>query len=379
MSTYGFVADRYRPLPTVYTLPFLLTLHLPLLNAYAARVASSLDAFESLSFGLILPGALAEGRAATAGVGGVNRLVRAGVSAKWMGEKCLDWGDDTVRSTSPRIVALIPDYSLQFFLVLHQYLQTNAVPQEFRESAQSLIKKEGTIFDGPRKVFEGLALRADELIVRHVVREVLGEMKTYLARSVLLPFPIRRPSDMLHARNSRWEFAAPPPDEELVLTPDLLSPLSLFTTLLTALVTSLPPSLATALYRRIASALSVALYDRLITNRTWSEAAGQQFAYDFDQGFLAVGRTARIQRGVERGWELLKGAAVVISLPASTSEGNKGEISFSKVMQLAFDDSVDVGEGSVWSEMLEGLQIDEERMGKKEVQSVLRRRPECWR
>lgn len=112
VSTNGFVTDRYRPLPTVYTLPFLITLHLPLLNAYAARVASSLDAFESLSFGLILPGALAEGRAATAGVGGVNRLVRAGVSAKWMGEKCLDWGDDTVCSTSPRIVALIPDYSL---------------------------------------------------------------------------------------------------------------------------------------------------------------------------------------------------------------------------------------------------------------------------
>lgn len=167
-------------------------------------------------------------------------------------------------------------------------------------------------------------------------------------------------------------------DEELVLTPDLLSPLSLFTTLLSALVTSLPASLATALYRRIASALSTALYDRLITNRTWSEAAGQQFLYDFQQGFLAVGRTARIQRGVERGWELLSGAAVVISLPASTSE-KKGEISFSKVMQLAFDDSVPVGEGTAWNGMLEGLGIDEEKLGKKEVMAILRRRPECWR
>lgn len=72
----------------------------------------------------------------------------------------------------------------QFFLVLHQYLQTNAVPTEFRESAQSLVKKEGTLFDGPQRVFEALALRADELIVRHVVREVLGEMKAYLARFV---------------------------------------------------------------------------------------------------------------------------------------------------------------------------------------------------
>lgn len=89
-------ADRYRPLPLRHTLPFLLSLHLPLLQSYAARITSALDAFESLSFGL-LPGALGQTTAATAGVGGVVRLVRAGVSARWMGEKCAEWGEDAVR------------------------------------------------------------------------------------------------------------------------------------------------------------------------------------------------------------------------------------------------------------------------------------------
>jgi hypothetical protein len=78
-----------------YCVPFLLSLHLPLLVSYAQRITSSLDAFESLSFGL-LPGALATTTAATAGVGGIVRLVRAGVSARWMSEKCAEWGEDAV-------------------------------------------------------------------------------------------------------------------------------------------------------------------------------------------------------------------------------------------------------------------------------------------
>lgn len=87
--------ERYRPLPLRHTLPFLLSLHLPLLQSYAGRITSSLDAFESLSFG-ILPGALGQTTAATAGVGGLVRLVRAGVSARWMSERCEEWGEDAV-------------------------------------------------------------------------------------------------------------------------------------------------------------------------------------------------------------------------------------------------------------------------------------------
>lgn len=91
------LSSRYRPLPLRHTLPFLLLLHLPMLQSYAARITSSLDAFESLSFGSILPGALGgQTNAATQGVAGALRLVRAGVSARWMSERCDEWGEDAV-------------------------------------------------------------------------------------------------------------------------------------------------------------------------------------------------------------------------------------------------------------------------------------------
>lgn len=53
-----------------------------------------------------------------------------------------------------------------------------------------LAASEGALFDGARKEYERLASRADELIVRHVVREVLAEMKAYLARYALSVPPL---------------------------------------------------------------------------------------------------------------------------------------------------------------------------------------------
>jgi hypothetical protein len=45
-----------------------------------------------------------------------------------------------------------------------------------------LDASEGTLFDAVRKNFEKQADRSEELVVRHVVREILGELKSYLGR-----------------------------------------------------------------------------------------------------------------------------------------------------------------------------------------------------
>ncbi|KAK4702207.1 RAD50-interacting protein 1, partial [Phenoliferia sp. Uapishka_3] len=333
------LSDRYRPLPTPYTLPFLFSLHLPMLASYAQRVGSALDAFEGVTFA-ILPGALADSRAATAGVGGVLRLVRAGVSARWMAEQCVDWGDDA------------------FFLSLYHYVRTNVVPDDLKAAAEAgLEKSEGTLFDGTRKTFTKLADRAEETIVRHVVREVMTELKAYLGR--------------------RWD--TPPPEDEaqvdFTLTTDLISPLSLFSSLLSTLVTSFPPALSTTLYRRISSTLSATLYDRLLTNRTWSETGANQLNYDIEHGFLQAGREAGISRGVGKGWEVLKGGGKVLALPASLGRYVPGP-SFADIMKMAFDDAVP--EHTVLEKM-EEIGVGEV-VGRKEVlQALLRRRPECWR
>jgi hypothetical protein len=187
------LADRYRPLPLRHTLPFLLTLHLPLLQSYAARITSALDAFESLSFGL-LPGALGQTTAATAGVGGAVRLVRAGVSARWMGEKCAEWGEDAVsgeRFTFRRAHQLKLTRFLaadQFFLTLYEYLSTalstpGRLDDDLQEAAEDVLdNSEGTVFDRERSTFENLAERSEELIVRHAAREVINELKPYFSR-----------------------------------------------------------------------------------------------------------------------------------------------------------------------------------------------------
>ncbi|BGP37330.1 hypothetical protein JCM10449v2_001235 [Rhodotorula kratochvilovae] len=346
------LAQRYRPLPLRHTLPFLLSLHLPLLQSYAGRITSALDAFESLSFG-ILPGALGQTTAATAGVGGAVKLVRLGVSARWMSERCEEWGEDA------------------FFLTLYEYLSSanstaGKLDHALQDAAEDVLdNSEGTIFDRERKAFEALAERSEELIVRHSVREVVGELKPYFSK--------------------RWDV---PPDAEddshdLSLSPELIAPLSLLQSLLSTIVQSFPPAALTTLYRRIASHLSQALFDRLLVSHGWTESSAQQLQYDLQHGFLVAAREAGLPtRGLQRGWDVARGGAAILALPAQASQQGgynpAGEWTFSRVMQLAFDEAETPEEGGRWSEMMDDLGVGE-ALSKAEVQQLMRRRPECWR
>ncbi|GAA5951427.1 hypothetical protein JCM21900_004406 [Sporobolomyces salmonicolor] len=343
------LADRYRPLPLRHTLPFLLTLHLPLLQSYATRITSSLDAFESLSFGL-LPGALGQTTAATAGVGGVVRLVRAGVSARWMAERCDEWGEDA------------------FFLHLYEYLAASSSSgriddPDLQAAAEDVLdNSDGTLFDREKKTFEDLADRSEDLIVRHCVREVVSELKPYFGKRFDLPSDAETTTD-------------------LSLSPELLSPLSLLSSLLRTLVASYPLSTLTALYRRISTSLSQALYDRLLVSHSWTEPGASQFQYDLEHGFLAAGREGGIQRGLARGWEVARAGARVLGLPTQASQQGAyvpgGEWTFSKVMQVVWEEEDD-GEGSRFAAVMDELGVGE-ALGRAEVQALMRRRPECWR
>lgn len=109
------VTDRYRPLPSfLYRLPFLTDIQLPLLESYLQRISSATDAFENLSFGLMraVPGSLTGDNSAktrlTNGVNGLQRLIRAGVSATWMGSICKEWSEDVVSGVKePRLLHLL--------------------------------------------------------------------------------------------------------------------------------------------------------------------------------------------------------------------------------------------------------------------------------
>lgn len=104
------MVDRYMSLPTLkHRYPFLSTIQIPLLKSYHGRITGSLDAFETLSSAFIraVPGALA-GHAGggsandparmTRGVGGLQRLAKAWISAAWVRDAIVGWQDEIVSS-----------------------------------------------------------------------------------------------------------------------------------------------------------------------------------------------------------------------------------------------------------------------------------------
>jgi hypothetical protein len=102
------VTDRYSPLPSVnHRFPFLSDIQMPLLSAYLKRITASIEAFETLSssFMRAVPGALAgathsgvhmDQSKTTGGVNGLQRLVKALLSAVGIAEAMTKWGDEIV-------------------------------------------------------------------------------------------------------------------------------------------------------------------------------------------------------------------------------------------------------------------------------------------
>lgn len=76
-------------------------------------------------------------------------------------------------------------YRLQFFLTLYDRVVSASLSDELQPLAEDVLaQSEGTLFDRERQEYERLADRSEDLIVRHVVREVLGDLKSYLGRCV---------------------------------------------------------------------------------------------------------------------------------------------------------------------------------------------------
>lgn len=113
--------DRYSPLPSAaHRFPFLSDIQMPLLSAYLKRINASLEAFETLSssFMRAVPGALAgathsgvhlDQTRTTGGINGLQRLVKALLSAAAVRDAMGRWGDAIVsRSCAHGLTAVLP-------------------------------------------------------------------------------------------------------------------------------------------------------------------------------------------------------------------------------------------------------------------------------
>ena len=132
-----------------------------------------------MSYGLMraVPGTLAGADAGqnarlTHGVAGLQRLVRAGVSAWHLAHQCRTWGEDPA------------------FIELWRDLQTQAGNDaSIRASCARLLDRNGlarqeddTLLSTWTRDFVNLDERINAMIVKHVVREVMTELKTYIAK-----------------------------------------------------------------------------------------------------------------------------------------------------------------------------------------------------
>lgn len=175
-------------------------------------------------------------------------------------------------------------------------------------------------------------------------------------------------ADRIH---SKWD-SHPTTEDGLALSSELLSSLATFQALVTSLASSLPLAPLQSLYRNTAMHITNEyLIPRLVLAHVFSAAGGLQLHFDLAQGWEAAGRQAGV-RAPAAGWAKLKEAATLLSLPAS-AEGKEGELVIGKVSQVAWDT-----DEKRYKEVVGGS-LGVKAMGRKEVQAVLKKRPEVWR
>ncbi|KAJ9116397.1 hypothetical protein QFC22_004839 [Naganishia vaughanmartiniae] len=315
------------------------------IKALIEQVAGSLDAFETLSSAFIraVPGALSAhaggGNAndparMTRGVGGLQRLAKAWISAAWVRDAIVGWQDEIL------------------YLELSAEIQADA---EYSQRANddgiiSLYSRDRNVYELRLEEFNLLLARAEDLIIKHITHEVERDLKQHLTR--------------------RWDTPTSP--EETRLDPALVSPLTTFSAQLAHLVRILPPAKSRKLYRSIVSHISNHIMQRAVY-AGWSkftETGGRELLNEVEAWIEASRHGLEDSNAIrfpEFAWSQLHEAARVLALPKDLTP--EKSMTFSQAMALVFGDD--------YNRFTESLGLKE--MPQEQAQAVMRRRIECWR
>lgn len=195
-ALFDQVSDRYQVVPRFHhRARFLIAIQIPILEQYHTRISSSLDAFEALSSTLMraVPGALAgqavDRKRLTDGVEGLQRLLKAFVSARWITMAMQSWGEMLASTLHLKLKerSLTP-FPLQFYLEMWNEINQKAALRVKAQTHPSLPDPapehtaEGTLFDELIAQYAALTARSEEMVIRHVVGGVESELRTHLAR-----------------------------------------------------------------------------------------------------------------------------------------------------------------------------------------------------
>ena len=134
----------------------------------------------------------------------------------------------------------------------------------------------------------------------------------------------------------------------------------------------MPPSQFAPLQRRIGTTLATYLLPRIATARVFSAGGGAQFLRDVETGWIAAARDAGVTRAPEAAWAQLHDAALLLALPAGTPTDGHG-VGIARATQVVWDT-----DDAKLAALLQDIGV-RAMTDRKEVQAVLRRRPEVWR
>ncbi|WOO85911.1 RAD50-interacting protein 1 [Vanrija pseudolonga] len=324
------ITDRYAPLPAQeYRVAFLRTIQLPTLAAYHSRLDGSLNAFETLSSAFVraVPGALGGARPTpdsrvTVGTAGLERLIKAHVSAEYLVAALRSWSNDVL------------------FAEMSADLAGDAAAP--------------SVWDPTAQRYSDLRARAEDMMVRLITSEVESDLKQHLTR--------------------RWDVGADGALEDSGPDSSLVAALAGYTSLLSALRV-LPRTPAARVYRRVSAHLVNHIAQRAVY-AGWSKftaAGGRALLSEVDDWrHAAAAGVARITPPIPTDvpWNRLYEMATLLALP-SESEAEADTPTFAQAMAAAWSG------GAALDSLRERTGVHE--LSEDELQAVLRRRLECWR
>ncbi|RHZ68896.1 hypothetical protein Glove_292g60 [Diversispora epigaea] len=391
------ITSRYRLLPKFHNrIRFLADIQAALLETYAKRIESSVDAFENLSYSFVraVPNSANVDGKSLLGIEGLKRLCRWLNSAGFVSRTIKEWGEDafflelwhevTVRAS--RITGTSPFPSPTF--------SENSSNQIHDPSSEELITvDEGTVFDEPAGLFDSSCERIHALIIKNVSKEFINGLKTYTkknnwSRSEIYGLDTNQIPSQQQLNKSLFvkevEVTVPPMSKDFTqntiieLSSELYAPLSDLAHSLTFLSNNLPIRIFKLIYKEISKELEENLWDRVLMRNQFSEMGGRQFKVDCEKGLFTVGR--RWIQKPESYFRRLKDACILLTLPSTrqiTLVGEQSKVdsrqkTLEQIVSVLFDEEL---EPTAISRMLESIGIY--HLSQKEAKEVVGRRVDC--
>lgn len=361
------IKTKYEELPRLsYQVEFLLKIQLVVIEAYFQRINGVLDGFERKRLISVVGGESSRSKM-NMGFKGLERLVKVYISCNWILSALRSWNDDL------------------FYAELYEKLKQNKSLQTVQvvkliNSIESIGGSNVALFTPLSARFEELSTRAESVIVKQVVQEILLELKPYLSKRWDLE------------PDGTEEGTEPKPDE-MELSNEIIQPISIWKSRINYLNQTIQPSIkCNKIIKRISKELESKLISSIIlepfTIRSITLRGALQFRFDLIFGWLNFTSTPsnaglnRPSNGlkVEKMFVKVLDCCKLLSLPSTIDHDDQSgsrlqPVRFTELVKICFDDRS--SEEEIRSLLKNRLGISSS-FSRSECRSILKRRPECW-